>query len=185
MIPGDVAVLTLAPPGRGEPCAALLHDGDCTTGALAEVVEAARRLEADRSPRWVWWSAEAAAAPLVEAWVPVARAWDVAEAHRLLHGGWSATGTPASRRGAATASADHHTQRGERSDSSRRAASTTPASGPVWHRPSWRSAADGSPWPVGVTASTATSPGIMPSSVGGRSVTAGHARSDRPRGVAG
>ena len=32
-----------------------------------------------------------AAAPLVDAGVPVARAWDVAEAHRLLHGGWSAT----------------------------------------------------------------------------------------------
>jgi DNA polymerase-1 len=91
MIPGDVAVLAVTPPGRGEQGAALLHDGACHTGPLAEVVEAARRLEADRSPRWVWWSAEAAATPLVDAGVPVARAWDVAEAHRLLHGGWSAT----------------------------------------------------------------------------------------------
>ena len=91
MIPGDVAVLAVTPPGHGERCAALLHEGRCRTGPLAEVVEAARRLEADRSPRWVWWSAEAAAAPLVDAGVPVARAWDVAEAHRLLHGGWSAT----------------------------------------------------------------------------------------------
>jgi len=39
----------------------------------------------------VWWSAEAAAAALVDAGVPITRAWDVAEAHRLLHGGWSAT----------------------------------------------------------------------------------------------
>src|SRR6188768_4278912 len=91
MIPGEVAVLAVGPPGPGGPCAALLHDGHCHTGPSAEVVEAARRLEADRSPRWVWWSAEAGAAPLVDAGVPVARAWDVAEAHRLLNGGWSAT----------------------------------------------------------------------------------------------
>jgi DNA polymerase I len=91
MIPGDVAVLAVAPPGPGERCAALLHDGHCHTGPLAEVVGAAQRLEADSSPRWVWWSAEAGGAPLVDAGVPVARAWDVAEAHRLLHGGWSAT----------------------------------------------------------------------------------------------
>ena len=59
MIPGDVAVLAVTPPGRGEPSAALLHDGGCRTGPVAEVVEAARRLEAYRSPLWVWWSAEA------------------------------------------------------------------------------------------------------------------------------
>lgn len=91
MIPGEVAVLVVTPPGRGDPHAALWHDGRCLTAPLAEVVEAARALEADRSPRWVWWSAEAGASPLVDAGVPVARAWDVAEAHRLLQGGWSAT----------------------------------------------------------------------------------------------
>ena len=48
---------------RASACAALLHDGRCRTGPLAEVVEAARRLEADRSPRWVWWSAEAGGRP--------------------------------------------------------------------------------------------------------------------------
>ena len=91
MIPGEVAVLAVTPPGHGEPWAALLHDDRRRTGPLVELVEAARLLEADRSPRWVWWSAEAGAAPLVEAGIPVARAWDVAEAHRLLNGGWSAT----------------------------------------------------------------------------------------------
>jgi len=91
MIPGDVAVLVVAPPGRGEPAAALLHEGRCETAPLPQVVEAVRRLEASVSPRWVWWSAESAASPLVGAGMPVARAWDVAEAHRLLHGGWSAT----------------------------------------------------------------------------------------------
>ncbi|MFL6079291.1 MAG: DNA polymerase [Ornithinibacter sp.] len=91
MIPGDVAVLAVTPPGAGEPSAALLHDGRCHTGPLAEVTQAAARLEAAAAPRWVWWSAESAATALVDAGVPVARAWDVAEAHRLLHGGWSAT----------------------------------------------------------------------------------------------
>ena len=84
-------MLAVTPPGPGEPGAALLHDGSCHTGPVAQVVEAAARLEAAASPRWVWWSAESAATPLVDAGVPVARAWDVAEAHRLLHGGWSAT----------------------------------------------------------------------------------------------
>ena len=91
MIPGDVAVLAVAPPVAGGVDAVLLHRGRLTIAPVAEVVEAAGRLEAEHSPRWVWWSAEAAAAPLVDAGVPVARAWDVAEAHRLLHGGWSAT----------------------------------------------------------------------------------------------
>jgi len=91
MIPGDVAVLAVAPPVAGGVDAVLLHRGRVTIAPLAEVVEAAGRLEAEHSPRWVWWSAETGAAPLVDAGVPVARAWDVAEAHRLLHGGWSAT----------------------------------------------------------------------------------------------
>lgn len=91
MIPGDVAALAVTPAGRGERYAALLDERSCRTGPLAEVLAAAARLEAERSPRWVWWSAEAAAGPLVESGVAVARAWDIAEAHRLLHGGWSAT----------------------------------------------------------------------------------------------
>jgi DNA polymerase-1 len=91
MIPGDVAALAVAPSVDGPADAVLLHGGRVTIAPLAEVVQAARDLEAECSPRWVWWSAEAGAGPLVDAGVPVARAWDVAEAHRLLHGGWSAT----------------------------------------------------------------------------------------------
>ncbi|MDF3045627.1 MAG: polymerase, partial [Ornithinibacter sp.] len=90
MVPGDVAALVVTPPGRGEQYAALLHRGTCRTAPLADVVARAVSLEREASPRWVWWSAEDAAAPLVEARIPLARAWDVAEAHRLLHGGWSA-----------------------------------------------------------------------------------------------
>ena len=92
MIPGDVAVLAVTPPRPGRAVRRPAPRRPAAAPARwREVVEAARRLEADRSPRWVWWSAEAGAAPLVDAGVPVARAWDVAEAHRLLHGGWSAT----------------------------------------------------------------------------------------------
>ena len=39
-------------------------------------------------PRWVWWSAPSVAAVLAA--VPVARAWDLAAVHRLVHGGWRA-----------------------------------------------------------------------------------------------
>ena len=91
MIPGDVVALAVTPDGRGERYAVMVDEGSCRTGPLAEVVAVAARVEAERSPRWAWWSAESDAAPLVEAGVPVARAWDVAEAHRLIHGGWSAT----------------------------------------------------------------------------------------------
>lgn len=41
-------------------------------------------------PRWVWWASEQAARPFVEAGLTLGRAWDLAEAHRLLVGGWSA-----------------------------------------------------------------------------------------------
>ena len=91
MIPGDVAALAVSRPGRGERYAALLHAGTCRTAPMADIVELAVRLEHEHAPRWVWWSAEDAGAPLVDAGVALARAWDVAEAHRLLHGGWSAT----------------------------------------------------------------------------------------------
>lgn len=56
---------------------------------LADLGEVARGLEADR-PRWVWWEAAGAARHLVDVGVRPARAWDVAEAHRLMFGGWDA-----------------------------------------------------------------------------------------------
>ena len=104
MVPGDVAALVVTPSGRGEQYAALLHGGTCRTAPLADVVAMAASLEREASPRWVWWSAEDAAAPLVEARIPLARAWDVAEAHRLLHGGWSAAPASAGRRRTASPS---------------------------------------------------------------------------------
>ncbi|HEV7172156.1 DNA polymerase [Pedococcus sp.] len=52
----------------------------------------ARAAELDRSGavRWAWWAAAVDAAPLAAAGIPVARCWDVAEAHRILVGGWQA-----------------------------------------------------------------------------------------------
>ncbi|MGL5911288.1 MAG: DNA polymerase, partial [Phycicoccus sp.] len=87
----EVAALALGPRVRGRVSAALVHGRTATIGDVATVFTEAARLEAARSPRWVWWSADAAARPLVSARVPVTRAWDVAEAHRLLHGGWDAS----------------------------------------------------------------------------------------------
>ena len=55
---------------------------------LAEVprrfVETSTRI----GPRWVVWSAATALRGVVGAGVDVQRTWDLAEAHRLVHGGW-------------------------------------------------------------------------------------------------
>ena len=50
-------------------------------------VEATSRLAA----RWVVWSAASSLRGIVAAGVDVNRTWDLAEAHRLVHGGWSAS----------------------------------------------------------------------------------------------
>ncbi|MCE1178582.1 MAG: DNA polymerase [Micrococcales bacterium] len=49
------------------------------------------RLESEDAPRWVCWSAAAALWPAVRAGLALRRVWDLAEAHRLLVGGWEAT----------------------------------------------------------------------------------------------
>ena len=90
MIPGGVVAVAVTPPGGPTAHAALVSAEGAQTLPLAEAVEVARRLEEGSSPRWVWWSATEAAAPFVAAGLAPARAWDVAEAHRLLHGGWAA-----------------------------------------------------------------------------------------------
>ncbi len=86
MTESRVALVT-APTGR----AALVGADTRRVGPLADVVASAVALEHAERPRWVWWSAEEAAAPLVGRGVMVARAWDLAEVHRLLAGGWAAT----------------------------------------------------------------------------------------------
>lgn len=57
-----------------------------TTSPADELPQLAEALEAER-PRWVWWSAEQTAAPLVAAGVQLAACWDLAAVHRLLVGG--------------------------------------------------------------------------------------------------
>ncbi len=58
---------------------------------LAELVDRFAELDSVMAPRWVVWSAAAALGEVVAARVAVARTWDLAEAHRIVHGGWWAT----------------------------------------------------------------------------------------------
>jgi DNA polymerase-1 len=59
-------------------------------GDLEEVIVRAAEIEHLEHPRWLVSSAAAALRPLVDAGVRVQRSWDVAEIHRLVHGGWRA-----------------------------------------------------------------------------------------------
>ena len=62
-------------------------DGVSLSGSHDEVVMAVARMETQRHPRWVFWSAEADAKPLVCNNIHLDRCWDIAEAHRILVGG--------------------------------------------------------------------------------------------------
>ena len=59
-------------------------------GTVAEVTTLLLDRQRSGRPRWLVISAQAARAVLVAEGVQVDRLWDVAEAHRLLHGGWAA-----------------------------------------------------------------------------------------------
>ncbi len=92
MSPGARVALVLSPAGPGRPTAraALVGDGIGYVGTVADAVAQVGRLEERSRPRWVWWAAGVDAAPVVTAGIDLSRCWDVAEAHRLLHGGWDA-----------------------------------------------------------------------------------------------
>jgi len=81
VVGGRVAVGPGERGGRSEPV---------VVGELAPVVQHAADLEEREHPRWVVSSAAEALRPLVDVGVRVQRCWDVAEVHRILHGGWSA-----------------------------------------------------------------------------------------------
>ncbi|NHA66809.1 DNA polymerase I [Phycicoccus sp. CMS6Z-2] len=66
-----------------------MHAGGVETGPAVRTAQLVGRIEEAHAPRWVLWSA-ADAVEVVAAGIPLARAWDVAETHRLLHGGWEA-----------------------------------------------------------------------------------------------
>ncbi len=95
---GDPAVrddglvaLVVAPGADGRPAlAAVRGDGLAHAGPVGEIVAVVRAMEAERRPRWVWWAAGRDAMPVVAAGLSLARCWDLAEVHRLLHGGWAA-----------------------------------------------------------------------------------------------
>lgn len=79
VVVGDRAAL-----GPSEP------SGPVVVGDLHSVVHEAQDLERREHPRWLVVSADAGLRPLVRAGLHVQRCWDLAEVHRLLHGGWRA-----------------------------------------------------------------------------------------------
>ncbi len=58
--------------------------------AVDTVAERIRELEQREHPRWLVVEARSGLTPAVRARVPLTRCWDVAEAHRIINGGWSA-----------------------------------------------------------------------------------------------
>lgn len=61
------------------------------SGPVGDGLDRVAALESRLAPRWVWWSADVGATPLVAAGLTLRRCWDLAEVHRVLHGGWLAT----------------------------------------------------------------------------------------------
>ena len=70
--------------------AAMAGEGVTLAGTPDEIIREVARLEADRHPRWVFWSAQMDANPLVISGIHLDRCWDIAEAHRILVGGRAA-----------------------------------------------------------------------------------------------
>jgi len=62
----------------------------CLTASRSEILTEVARLEAKAHPRWVFWSAQPDAIPLVSHGIHLNRCWDIAEAHRVLVGGRAA-----------------------------------------------------------------------------------------------
>ncbi|HEV7147075.1 MAG TPA: DNA polymerase [Pedococcus sp.] len=81
----DLAFVT-APDGR----AAIVGPGIAHCGLTPELVVRFAELDGSGPVRWAWWSAGVDAREVVTARVPVTRCWDIAEAHRVLRGGWQA-----------------------------------------------------------------------------------------------
>jgi DNA polymerase-1 len=67
--------------------AAMAGEGVSLAGSHDEIAAEVVRTEAGRHPRWVFWSAQADASPLLLRGIHLDRCWDVAEAHRVLAGG--------------------------------------------------------------------------------------------------
>ena len=81
----------MTPAGRGDPVALVATPAHgtvavTTAGPRSVDVGDVRRIESTTGPRWVWWSAPSVSAMLAD--VSIARAFDLAAVHRVLHGGW-------------------------------------------------------------------------------------------------
>ena len=93
---GDLVAFVLGPTSAqawgapARPRGALVGPGLRRVLDLPDALSLAADVER-RHPRWVWWSADGAGRLLVDRGVRPARAWDIAEAHRLLQGGWDAS----------------------------------------------------------------------------------------------
>src|SRR5471030_710244 len=66
---------------------AVAGEGVSLTGSRGEIVAEVARMESERHPRWVFWSALAEASPMVSRGIHLDRCWDIAEVHRVLAGG--------------------------------------------------------------------------------------------------
>lgn len=80
--PGAPLALVVAP-GLG---LGLAWHGGSTSIAASDPYAEVARIEAERSPRWVWWTARETALPLVAAGVRPRACWDLGAVGRLLHG---------------------------------------------------------------------------------------------------
>jgi DNA polymerase-1 len=89
----------MAPPGTDvDLVAVVVHRGRAAlvgadtrlAGPVPEVAAAMVTAASTSRPRFVWWSARYAGQLVAAAGSPLARVWDLAEAHRILHGGWKA-----------------------------------------------------------------------------------------------
>jgi len=67
--------------------AAVAGAGVSLSGSRDRLVDEVRRIEAASHPRWVFWSAQSDASPVVLQGGHLDRCWDIAEAHRILAGG--------------------------------------------------------------------------------------------------
>src|SRR5674476_1488961 len=70
--------------------AALSGDGQHVAGSRDEIVKEVARLETERHPRWVFWSAQTDATLLVSHDIHLNRCWDITEVHQILVGGRAA-----------------------------------------------------------------------------------------------
>jgi DNA polymerase-1 len=84
---GSPLVAFVAGPERVHALGPALEETASRAHAAELVADIGRRV----SPRWVVWSAASTLREVVAAGIDVTRTWDLAEAHRIIHGGWRAT----------------------------------------------------------------------------------------------